>query len=131
MAIVNSLLKALLASQACRCLAEARRTTTLEVLLCTPLKIQDILEGQILALKRIFLRPALLLLVCEMAGLFWLLYDNAPAFPAPSSSAPCWIAEMAFAVFFFVDLQAVAWVAMWFGLCSKLTRAGRCSRPFS
>jgi ABC-2 family transporter protein len=115
-AIMNSLMKVLLASQACRCLAEARRGATLELLLTTPLKIQDILDGQILALRRTYLRPALVLLACEIAGLFWLLQQNV----SPMQLVPTVvIAETAFAIFFLVDLQAVAWVAMWFGLCSK------------
>jgi len=116
-AIMNSLVKVLLASQACRCLAEARRSAALELLLCTPLKVADILEGQILALRRIFLRPALVLLVFEMGGLFWLLQNNMG--PKDLVVSGVVIAETAFAIFFFVDLQAVAWVAMWFGLCSK------------
>jgi hypothetical protein len=51
------LLKILIALQACRFFAEARTNGALELLLCTPLRSGEILRGQWLALKGIFLLP--------------------------------------------------------------------------
>ncbi len=64
------LLKWLLALQACRFFAEARRSGALEMLLCTPLTSRDIIRGQVLALRRNFQWPviALLLLLFVPAG---------------------------------------------------------------
>jgi ABC-type transport system involved in multi-copper enzyme maturation permease subunit len=121
--VMNSGVKILLASQACRCLAEARRNNTLEVLLCAPMTVEQILQGQILSLKRRFLKPVLLLLAIEMAGLFWALRESF----GPSAGVPGHLrlsdavafAEAAFVIFFLVDMQGVAWAGIWFGLCSR------------
>ncbi len=118
-AVMNPLFNVLLASQACRCLAEARRNTTLEVLLCSPLRVEDILQGQVLALKRIFLRPLMLLLGFEIIGVFWLLYEDAGYSLQHGTFGKIIISEAALVIFFLLEVQAVAWVGMWFGLCSK------------
>ena len=68
--LMNAAVKTLLAVRACRCLAEVRRNAMLETLLCAPLKVQDILQGQVMALKRRFLAPLMLLMFFEMAALF-------------------------------------------------------------
>jgi hypothetical protein len=57
--VCGLLLKILFAFQACRFFVEARRTGALELLLCTPLSNSEILKGQWLALRRIFLWPLL------------------------------------------------------------------------
>ncbi|MDB6020282.1 MAG: hypothetical protein JWQ04_139 [Pedosphaera sp.] len=124
-ALMNILLKVLLASQACRCLAEARRNASLEILLCAPLKAEDILQGQILALRRTFFRPAMVLLAFEMMGLLWWFHDKLGFSSAAGSMRQTDVldslifAEAAFIIYFLVDLQAVAWAGMWFGLCSR------------
>jgi ABC-type Na+ efflux pump permease subunit len=118
-AVMNSLMNILVASQACRCLAEARRNTTLEVVLCTPLRVEQILQGQVLALKRLFLRPMLLVLAAEATGIFALFYANSGGLLNTRALHTVFVAEAAFIIFFFLELQAVAWVGMWFGLCSK------------
>jgi ABC-type transport system involved in multi-copper enzyme maturation permease subunit len=122
--VVHLILKVCLAAQACRCLAEARRNTTLEILLCTPLKVQDILRGQVLSLMRMFLKPFLVLLLLEMIGIYRLLYQYVGV-SAPGRSGYHDLfsvvigVEVAFAIFFLLDIQGVAWTGIWFGLCSK------------
>ncbi|MDB6108600.1 MAG: hypothetical protein JWR69_350 [Pedosphaera sp.] len=121
--LINSAFKVFLAAQACHCLAEARRNNTLEVLLCAPMSVEQILNGQILSLKRMFLKPVLLLLFFEMAGLFWGIRE---AF-GPSLGTPGHLrlvdavafAEAAFVIFFLLDMQGVIWAGIWFGLCSR------------
>jgi ABC-type transport system involved in cytochrome c biogenesis permease component len=60
-------LKCLLAIQACRFFAEARRSGALELLLCTPMTSQEIIEGQRLAARRNFQWPVVALLVAVAA----------------------------------------------------------------
>ncbi len=122
--LVHLILKVFLAGQACRCLAEARRNSTLEILLCTPLKVEDILRGQVLALKRTFLKPFLLVMVLEMIGIYWLLRESfgvsAPGVTAYHDFVNIAFAvDVAFVIFFLLDIQGVAWTGIWFGLCSK------------
>jgi ABC-type transport system involved in multi-copper enzyme maturation permease subunit len=121
--LINSAFKVFLAAQACHCLAEARRNNTLEVLLCAPMSVGQILHGQILSLKRMFLKPMLLLLFFEMVGLFWGLRE----WFGPSAAVPGHLrlvdavafAEAALVIFFLLDMQGVAWAGIWFGLCSR------------
>lgn len=61
--LLTLLLSAYLASQSSMNLAEARRSGALELLLSTPLKQGDIIRGQLLAIRGMFLWPALLLLL--------------------------------------------------------------------
>jgi hypothetical protein len=56
------------ASQACRFLAEARRSGFLELLLATPVDEQDIVRGQWRALLRMFALPVLLLVGLQAGG---------------------------------------------------------------
>ena len=65
--MLNSTLKIWLAIEAGQQLAEDQRTGAFELLLSTPLTVQDILRGQLLALRRQFLRPLLVVLGVEFA----------------------------------------------------------------
>jgi hypothetical protein len=53
---------------ACRLFADARAAAALELLLITPLTSRDILRGQWLALRRVFLWPAVVILAADLAG---------------------------------------------------------------
>jgi hypothetical protein len=121
--LVNVLFKVFIAGQSCRCMAEARRNSTLEILLCAPLSVDNILQGQILALRRSFLWPALALLAFELLAIFLVFQDAAG--PAGLTAKhgeqlnALMLTEGLFIAYFLVDLQAVAWAGMWFGLCSR------------
>ena len=60
--VCGFVLKMLVAIQVCRFFAEGRRSGALEVLLATPLRNREILRGQTLALKSIFLGPLIVFL---------------------------------------------------------------------
>ena len=118
--LMNTAIKTLLAVRACRCLAEVRRNAMLETLLCAPLQVQDILQGQIMALKRRFLGPLLLLLAFEMAGLFWIVSDYFQANSQRSGLGDAVIFSQAmFVILFVLEMQNVAWQGIWFGLSSR------------
>lgn len=115
-------LKIFLAARACQCLAEARRNSTLEIMLCTPLQVQDILRGQILSLTRLFLKPFLALMALEMVYLYQVVNHVVGASsggPVQEFFAIVVGLEVAFGLFFLLDIQGVAWTGIWFGLCSK------------
>jgi hypothetical protein len=122
--VVHLVLKVFLAARACHCISEARRNSTLELLLCTPLKVEDILRGQVLALKKVFLKPFLVVLLMEMICIYWWLYSTVGT-PAPGRTAYRDFGsiviglEVAVILFYLLDLQGVAWTGFWFGLCSK------------
>lgn len=107
--MLNSLLKLWIAIEAVQKLAEDHQSGALELLLSTPLSVRDIVRGQLLALRRQFLGPLLVVLaieiflasqvarhsyqrnwavpVTELAGLLMLLCDSAAVTFAGMSSA--------------------------------------------
>ncbi|MEI8041613.1 MAG: ABC transporter permease subunit [Verrucomicrobiota bacterium] len=63
--LLNSVLKLWIGIEASQRLAEEQKMGSLELLLSTPLRADDILRGQFLALKRQFLRPMAVVLAVE------------------------------------------------------------------
>ena len=114
------LLKWLLALQACRFFVEARRNGALEMLLSTPLTSREILDGQMLALKRSFLRPILWLLVLlfvpvvvqVVAARAWHTPEMGTVFIGFVTSGFCCLRM-------YTDCYAVIWFGMWLALTLK------------
>jgi hypothetical protein len=112
--VVNFLLRCGFATEATRPLAEARKQGTLELLLSTPLAIDDILRGHRMALLRQFAGPVMVVLSVEVAFMLATVNDT------PAGEAP-------FAVFLYVfgmvmlviDLIALYWVGMWQAMVAK------------
>jgi len=63
--ILIFVLKIMVAFQACRFFAEARRSGALEMIFSTPLTAEGILQGQWLAMRRLFLWPAVLIFALQ------------------------------------------------------------------
>ena len=116
--MLNFALKALVGAQACHCLAEARRNNALEMLLATPLTVDQIIRGQILALNRIFLLPIISILALEIAGPIGGLVASWAQGGGEDKSTYV-ITGLLLLTFFFLDMVAVSWAGMWFGLSSK------------
>src|SRR5208282_1311718 len=118
--LLNTLLKTWFGSEAGRQLAEDRAQGTLELLLSTPLKVRDLLEGQLLALLRQFLGP---LMVVLAADLFFMgsisLRLMGPEVSMADEGTPwiCWWG--AAIIMLFADLMALFWVGQWQALTSK------------
>lgn len=113
--ILNVLLKAWLASEAGRQLAEDRKIGALELLLSTPLTVRDILHGQLLALKRQFLGPLVVTLVVGTLFL-WAILQEPNDEQERSFWRIFWIGGMIMLV---LDLVALYWVGMWQALTAK------------
>lgn len=116
--VTNFLLKMRVAAQACHCFAEARRNKALEMLLVTPLNSESIIRGQILALQRTFFVPLVIMLVLELIGLMTGVAvlsrhqnDDSIGFVI--------IGYMGYLALFVLDVCAVAWAGMWYGLSCK------------
>ena len=112
--ILHTLIKLWLASEACKPLSEERRTGSIELLLSTPLSIDEILRGQFLALNRQFGWPVAIVLsvdfVMFLAGIRDRFLDTTND----------WLMLCLAGVLMFVaDLVTLAWVAMWLGLTSR------------
>jgi ABC-type Na+ efflux pump permease subunit len=118
--LLNFILKTRMAAQACHCMTEARRNNTLEMLLATPLTVNQIIDGQIQALHRIFFAPVVLILGLEAAGLGLAI---AKSFTSTGRSVGdpggALLLALGYLIVFGLDVGALQYVGMWFGLTSK------------
>ena len=110
-ALLNFAFKVWLAIEAGQQLAEDRRTGAFELLLSVPLTVQDIVRGQLLALRRQFLWPLVAMLG---VGLLLMVATRRPA--SDWENQATWLAGMFMLV---VDLVALSWVGMWRALVAR------------
>jgi len=104
--LLNITLKSWIALEAGRRLAEDQKSGALELLLSTPLTVREIFRGQLLALRRQFLKPLACVILVEFVFLFSLpaqVCRNEPAVPAG------WFAGICLLV---ADTAALVCVAM-------------------
>jgi hypothetical protein len=101
-----SVLKIWVAIEAGQRLAEDRRIGALELLLSTPLNVREILRGQLLALRRQFLIPLLLII-----AVVWVLF-SAGAPQAFDDRARIHALGAAGIIMLLADIAALTWVAM-------------------
>lgn len=119
--VLHTLIKLWLALEACRPLSEERRTGSLELLLSTPLSVEEILRGQFLALNRQFGWPVIIVLSLDfimfLAGIRDRFLDT---------SGEWMMLCLAVVLMFVADLVTLAWVGMWLGL--NTNRSNRAAR---
>ena len=111
------------AGEASHSFGDARASGALELLLSTPMNVRQIIRGQDLALRRLFLPPIAALLGFELLVLVVQLFNLALHDSLRSNNA--WemvaslVGEMMIVTTFVLDLCAVSRVGMWFGLTSR------------
>ena len=114
---LNWFFKHWIANLACYAFATDRDKGALELLLCTPLTLRDVLHGHWLALRRLFLAPLLMLLTIELS-----LFAMALAADAENHLDLPWFLPVVFlsgTILFVPDLFAAVWVGWWAGVVSK------------
>jgi ABC-type transport system involved in multi-copper enzyme maturation permease subunit len=116
--LLNVIIKVWFALEAGRSLAEDRRQGALELLLSTPLTENDILRGQMLALKRQFRGPVVVVLLVFF--LFAMAASSATLSRQEPQDQILWVLFWAAAMVMLVaDLLALYWVGMWAGLTAR------------
>ncbi|MHC1763132.1 MAG: ABC transporter permease [Verrucomicrobiia bacterium] len=109
-------LKVWVAWRACATLAEARRTGAVELLLATPLKVNEIIRGHWEALERFFRWPVVIALVVGvlpvLEGVLFEFYLS----PGANLTTVSMLATVFNLATFVLDLLALVWVGMWMGL---------------
>jgi ABC-type transport system involved in multi-copper enzyme maturation permease subunit len=113
--VVHGLLKVWLTSESCRRFAEDRRSGALELLLATPLSVEEILRGQRRALWRQFAGPTLAALIADFLLMAGCLSSNSDE-SDQAMFLGLWSAGM---VVLMWDLYALSWVGPWMGLNSR------------
>jgi ABC-type Na+ efflux pump permease subunit len=99
--------------EAGRPLAEERQSGSFELLLSTPLSAQDILGGQVLALKRQFLAPAIVSALVALLFMFSAIYHS------PGDYGVLFAAWLGGILMFTADLAALFWTAMYRALTTR------------
>jgi hypothetical protein len=107
--VLAVVLKFWLAAEACRQIVEQRTAGTLEVLLSTPMKIEEILRGQLGGLQRQFAAPALFTL--GLCALFY--FGGLKQVEIPRDATEWTWLWVSGAVVFGADLVALYFVGMW------------------
>ncbi|HUR44306.1 MAG TPA: ABC transporter permease subunit [Candidatus Saccharimonadales bacterium] len=106
----HTVLKFWIALEAGRCLGVDRKNGALELLLSTPLSVREIVGGHMLALRRLFLAPALTIAGADFIFLLTTKDDQ--------SSVLLWSAGI---ISFLSDMAVLGPVALWLGMISKST----------
>ncbi len=113
--LVHFIFKIWVASEVCSRLIDDRRSGALELLLSSPLSVSEIAEGQGLALRRIFLKPVVALIIAEIVYMIMAL-DT----PLRGSSKSELIGTfVGVAASLILDLWALKWVGLWLSLFGK------------
>jgi len=116
--LLNGVIKAWFALEAGRRLAEDRKEGALELLLSTPLTVQDILRGQWLALRRQFQGPMTMVLLSFL--LFMLLGAVDPLSRSELATPPEWVLLWTAAIVMLIaDLAGLYWFGLWRGIKAK------------
>ena len=111
---LHTVLKFWIAGEACRRFVEDRRNGAMELMLSTPLSVEEILRGQLQALKRQFAGPVVVVVVLDL--LF--MMDGLREKWSGDIDAVWVVTCLAGIVVFVYDMVALSWVAMWTGLTS-------------
>lgn len=112
--ILHLSLKLWVATEAGRQVYEDRRNSGLELTLSTPLRVQDILEGQFLALLRQFGWAFGVVLLFDLTGM--ILGARQQVYGAESEWILSWVAVM---IVLLADAGTIAAVGMWLGLTAR------------
>jgi hypothetical protein len=113
--VLNLMLKSWVAAEAGRQLAEDRKIGALELLLSTPMTVHDVLRGQLLALRRQFLGPLILVLVTLFAFMWATLREP----DTEDTRTFIRLLSIGGMIMIVADLIALYWVGMWQALTAK------------
>lgn len=124
--VMQLIIKCWAGVEAARRFGEERRSGALELLLCTPLSVREILRGQMQSLRRQFFWPAFVLL------LLWFIF-LATLVPhwGSSSSGSLVLMIVGTMVLLVLDLCALCWLGMWKGLNARFVSRGILANLFT
>ena len=112
-------LKIILAARATQFFVDARKSGALELLLSTPLTNQQIIQGQWLALKTIFMWPVIVV----TAAMIWPIVAPIYLFSSNLDKALQHLFVSIWSLFgvgkFILDIFAIGWFGMWMGLSAR------------
>ena len=112
--VLHIALKLWVASEACQRFGPDHRSGALELLLSTPVTVPEVLRGQMLALKRQFLWPVIVIVGID----FLFMFAGAKHLSSDGDNFWVWLC-WAGIILLVADIYTLCWVGMWIGLVSK------------
>jgi hypothetical protein len=112
--LVHTAVKFWVASEACQKLGPDHHTGALELILSTPLRVTQIVQGQMLALRRQFLGPVIAVVVVDLV----FMAAGLRSFGVASDVSWIWVC-LAGIIVFVADAYTLCWVGLWVGLTAK------------
>jgi hypothetical protein len=122
---VNGLLAISVAAKACFMIADARSSGALDLLLTTPLRPQQIIDGHVAALQRQFLRPFIALTIIEFVVVVLLLdfprevVSSRDVVTSTNELISALLITIVAATVLCAQLFSCAWFGLWCGLTSR------------
>ncbi len=113
--VFSSSLKFWLAGESTRRCLEIRRDGALELLVCTPMTVREMLRGQALALRRLFGGPLIAVGIVYLAMFVISLRDV----HSDSDWLTLILSFLAGGIMLVVDYHALVWMGIWQGLSAK------------
>lgn len=107
---VHLVLKSLMAAEAARRLANDRECGILSIVLCSRMTVKEIIQGQILTLRRRFIGPVVMILLWDLV-----VFVAASARQLTTSNSLEVGLPLAIVLILLCDLTALAWVGLWLG----------------
>jgi hypothetical protein len=118
---LHVLVKVLYTTEACQQMFKDRQSGALELLLVTPITVEEIIAGHRLALKEQF-RSAFIKLCVINLLMTWLVVVCAGLFDLQDNVLIVFLeAFVGGALMLWLDMRALAWAGMWHGLNSRRT----------
>lgn len=112
-------MKGMIGAEAGRHLLADRKSGALELLLTTPLTVRQIVRGQWLSLRRVFLPPVLVMLAADV----WMCSSGMLRLSGWGGDQSFWfLMWFAALVVFVTDVVALVWLGMWTGLATRNPR---------
>lgn len=115
--VMQIMLKFWITAEAVPRFLEDRKSGVLELLLCTPMRVNEIIAGHVQSFYWQFFWPTAMVLLVEVAFLLHPLMR--PSFGADASIRFWALMFLAGIVGFIIDLYALSWLGMWKGLTSR------------
>ncbi len=113
--ILHGTLKFWAASVAVRRFGDMRREEALELVMCAPMTIKEILQGQRLGFRRLFGKPLGLILIIDLL-LLWMGLNDLNQSDEKRNLIAVFFAGMLALV---TDYYAIMWVGLWLGLSAR------------
>ncbi len=108
-------LKWLVAIESSRRLSEDRRSGALELLLVTPISVDQIILGQRRALRSLFYGPILVAMAMNLGLFIWLVSVDPLRIGSPNIVLLCELC-LGGTIMLWVDFKALTWIGMWMAL---------------